>query len=89
MQNANNETLCLPGHQRPFYGALNRLKQIDENIQRTLQRLHSIANQTIAAIECVEQVYGRTLASDESEYCCQKWSVCSTIYTFEGKLIER
>jgi glyoxylase-like metal-dependent hydrolase (beta-lactamase superfamily II)/multidrug efflux pump subunit AcrA (membrane-fusion protein) len=65
MQIANNEALCLPGHQRPFYGTLNRLKQIEENIRKTLERLQSIATQSTAAIECVEQVYGRAIASDE------------------------
>ncbi len=65
MQFANNESLCLPGHQRPFYGIRTRLTQIDENIRKTLERLHAIATQPIAAIECVERVYGRTVANDE------------------------
>ncbi len=65
IQIANNEALCLPGHQRPFYGTLNRVKQIEENIRKTLERLQSITTQSTAAIECVEQVYGRAIANDE------------------------
>ncbi len=65
MKFADNEALCLPGHQRPFYGVLNRLSQIDDNIRKTLARLESIAVQPTAAYECVEQVYGRSLSNDE------------------------
>jgi glyoxylase-like metal-dependent hydrolase (beta-lactamase superfamily II)/multidrug efflux pump subunit AcrA (membrane-fusion protein) len=65
MQIANNEALCLPGHQRPFYGIRSRLTQIDENIRKTLARLQSIVTQPTAAIDCVEQVYGRAVANDE------------------------
>lgn len=65
MQMANNESLCLPGHQRPFYGIRSRLTQIDENIRKTLNRLQSIVTQPTAAIDCVEQVYGRAVANDE------------------------
>ncbi len=65
MQMADNEALCLPGHQRPFYGVLTRLQQIDENIRKTLLRLQSIVTQPIAAIECVEHVYGRAVANEE------------------------
>jgi glyoxylase-like metal-dependent hydrolase (beta-lactamase superfamily II)/multidrug efflux pump subunit AcrA (membrane-fusion protein) len=65
MQIANNEALCLPGHQRPFYGIRSRLTQIDENVRKTLTRLQSIVTQSTAAIDCVEQVYGRAVANDE------------------------
>jgi len=62
---ANNEAICLPGHQRPFYGIRSRLTQIDENIRRALVRLQTIVAQPTAAIDCVDQVYGRAVASDE------------------------
>lgn len=65
MQMANNEALCLPGHQRPFYGIRSRLTQIEENIRKTLTRLQTIVTQPTAAIDCVEQVYGRAVANDE------------------------
>ncbi len=65
MQIANNEALCLPGHQRPFYGILTRLTQIEENIRKTLVRLQAIVSQPTAAMDCVEQVYGRAIANDE------------------------
>ncbi|MEZ6138523.1 MAG: MBL fold metallo-hydrolase [Pirellulaceae bacterium] len=65
MQIANNKALCLPGHQRPFYGTLNRLQQLEENIRKTLERLQAIAAQPTAAIDCVEQVYGRAIVADE------------------------
>lgn len=65
MRIANNQTLCLPGHQRPFYGIRHRLAQVDENVRRTLVRLQTITTQPMAAIDCVEQVYGRTFTNDE------------------------
>ncbi len=64
-ERANDELLCLPGHQRPFYGVHARLLQIEQNIEKTLERLLSIVSQPAAALDCAEQVYGRTLASDE------------------------
>ncbi len=62
---ARNEQLCLPGHQRPFYGIPSRLIQIEQNIEKTLSRLQSFVSQPTAAIECVEHVYGRSLSNDE------------------------
>ena len=67
LQFADNEALCLPGHQRPFYGIRSRLIQIEENIQRTLQRLQGIVSQPTTALDCVEQVYGRTIAAEERQ----------------------
>ncbi len=62
---ANNDQLCLPGHQRPYKGILNRLEQIQSNIELALQRLTKLLTRPSSALDCLEQFHNRQLSPEQ------------------------
>ncbi len=62
---ASDETLCLPGHNGPFYGAPARCEQLIANVEAALARLLDRLNRPATAVECLDAVYRRPLSSNE------------------------
>lgn len=62
---ATDATLCLPGHNAPFYGAPARCEQLMSNLEIVLQRLLQRLSRPATAVECLEAVYRRQLDGNE------------------------
>ncbi len=57
-----------------------------KTFEKTLNRLHSITAQPTAAIECIEQVYGRAIANDEKRVLLPEMVGMLNHLYFRGKL---
>ncbi|TWT93118.1 MBL fold metallo-hydrolase [Neorhodopirellula pilleata] len=64
-QLANNQLLVLPGHQSPYTGCLNRLRQIRTNVEAGMQRIVRLIATPQSAVDLVEPFHNRSLSLDE------------------------
>jgi glyoxylase-like metal-dependent hydrolase (beta-lactamase superfamily II) len=64
-QTATAETLCLPGHNSPFYGAPARCEQLISSQQSVLKRLWDFLERPATAVGCLDAVYRRALDAQE------------------------
>ena len=62
---ALEHTLCLPGHNRPFFGAPFRCEQLRTNCCNALKRLDEHLRKPSHAAGCMHAVYRRELSSYE------------------------
>lgn len=62
---ANNRLLVLPGHQQPYVGGLNRLRQIQNNVQGGLQRIQRLLATPKTPFQFVDEFHNRSLTMDE------------------------
>ncbi|MFO0940908.1 MAG: efflux RND transporter periplasmic adaptor subunit [Pirellulales bacterium] len=62
---ADNDQLCLPGHQRPYTGIRNRLVQIQCNIDSALTRLTKLLTRPSSALDCLDQFHNRPLTPEQ------------------------
>lgn len=62
---ASNDTLCLPGHGRPFRGAPARCEQLIGNCVAALDRLLKALSKPMTAMDCLEVVYRRELRGSQ------------------------
>lgn len=62
---ANDQTICLPGHNRPFTGAPGRCLQLMENCYQVLDRIEELLSKPKTAIELMPDIYRRQLSSYE------------------------
>ena len=64
-QLARIDTLCLPGHDRPFTGIPQRCAQLHENSEKVLSRLDKFLVRPATAIDCLDVIYHRQLSDGE------------------------
>jgi glyoxylase-like metal-dependent hydrolase (beta-lactamase superfamily II) len=64
-QTATAETLCLPGHNGPFYGAPARCEQLISSQHSVLKRLWDFLERPATAVGCLDAVYRRALDVQE------------------------
>lgn len=64
-QIATDQTLCLPGHNRPFTGARFRCRQLADNCRSTLGRLTDALSKPMTAFDCLKVLYRRNLVARE------------------------
>lgn len=55
----------LPGHQRPFMGLPQRIRQVVKSLDRQLDFVRQIATRPTTAWDCLERVYRRSLSQEE------------------------
>jgi len=64
-QLANDNLLCLPGHNRPFTGAPFRCRQLAENCLRVISRIESALTKSQSAMDLMPVIYRRDIAANE------------------------
>ncbi|MFK8112098.1 MAG: MBL fold metallo-hydrolase [Rubripirellula sp.] len=64
-QIATDQTLCLPGHHRPFTGAPYRCRQLADNCRNALSRLTEALAKPMTAYECLKVIYRREVSPRE------------------------
>lgn len=65
MHLADEQTLCLPGHNVPFRGLPTRCEQLLASQKAVLSRLYESLDRPKTAVECLDTVYRRSLAASE------------------------
>lgn len=58
---ANDQIICLPGHQLPFQGAATRCQQLRQNSLRLIHRVQDLYAKPRTARECLEEIYRRSM----------------------------
>ncbi len=61
----DDDVLCLPGHNLPFFGAASRCQQLIANIEAALRRVLNSLTKPKTVVECLNSVYGRVLRPEE------------------------
>ncbi|MFK7893449.1 MAG: MBL fold metallo-hydrolase [Granulosicoccus sp.] len=64
-QLAKVDTLCLPGHNRPYTGAPFRCRQLRENCEQVISRIEAALSRSKTAIDLMADIYRRDIASNE------------------------
>jgi glyoxylase-like metal-dependent hydrolase (beta-lactamase superfamily II) len=62
---SDDEMLCLPGHNVPFYGVATRCSQLLESMEMVLTRLLDSLQRPRTAYDCCEVVYRRKIGGKE------------------------
>ncbi len=62
---ASDATICFPGHNAPFTGAVTRCAQLIDNLESVLERLLQRLERPATAVECLDSVYRRPLDGHE------------------------
>lgn len=63
---ANDQTLCLPGHNQPFCGAVVRCKQLVATQEAALIRLLEHVTRPRTAVDCIGAIYRRSVHVQEA-----------------------
>ncbi len=61
---SDNQLLCLPGHNRPFRGLSNRIKQLQINMTSSIERLKKIVVRSTSAMDCLEKFHGESMNAE-------------------------
>ena len=61
---SNNQILCLPGHNRPFRGLSNRIKQLQINMTSSIDKLKKMVVRSTSAMDCLEKFHGENMNAD-------------------------
>lgn len=88
---ADDVTLGLPGHQRPYTGIRFRLQQIISNTHAAIDRMRKLTIRPCSAIEVMEQFYGRKLSFEQRKlmlpeivgylnYLCRRGELEKSVY---------
>lgn len=64
-QFADDNTLLLPGHGRPFRGGDIRCQQLIDNCERVLERLEQILVRPMTAVDCLKSRFRRSMSDYE------------------------
>lgn len=64
-QLANDNTICLPGHNRPFVGAPHRCRLMIRNCESVIKRLLKYLSKPATAVDCMPTIYQRPLEKGE------------------------
>ncbi|XZE18092.1 efflux RND transporter periplasmic adaptor subunit [Pirellulaceae bacterium SH449] len=83
---ATNQLLCLAGHNRPFRGLNNRLKQLQVSMLASIDRLKKIVSRSTTAIDCMEKFHGGGMSASERRRRLPEFYGSLTYLTNQGFL---